>query len=68
MTAIFISPHIGQYGAERSMIAIMKSLKQSGIIPVVIIPKEGLGNCRRSSCSCSRYRSPSRSEDPRSAS
>ena len=42
MTAIFISPHIGQYGAERSMIAIMKSLKQSGIIPVVIIPKEGL--------------------------
>lgn len=42
MIAIFVSPHIGQYGAERSMIAIMKSLKQSGVEPILIIPKEGL--------------------------
>lgn len=38
---IFVSPHNNLYGAERSMLAIIKKMKQKDIDSVVIIPDHG---------------------------
>ena len=41
MTGIYVSPHFGNYGAEKSLISLMKGVKKYGITPILIIPCEG---------------------------
>lgn len=38
---IFVSPHSDLYGAERSMITVMLSVRKAGYNPILLIKKEG---------------------------
>lgn len=40
-TVVYVSPHVDQYGAERSMIANIKNLRKMGLNVILVIPRQG---------------------------